>query len=178
MRLPAWQLYGLRIPGAAPRTEDEAVASGDVPVAEPWNPGDDTGWRDYHRQMFDLASAPNGFVRWKINSTGVNVARALMGARNRGRAAWVAQYGLEPVRWPLPHPPAVVWMPYMAHAACLRCTWIGSGDSAADDAASAAREHASEYLPSDSPALQLVDAPMPVWRRDGPYDEMGPTWAR
>jgi len=53
-------------------------------------PEADTGWADYHAQMFDLSKAPHGsFVRWKIRSSGVNIARQLAEARNRGLAAWI-----------------------------------------------------------------------------------------
>ncbi len=77
-------------------------------------PEDDIGWADYHAQMFDLSKATHGsFVRWKIQSSGVNIARQLAEARNRGLTAWTEGHG--PVAdWSLPHPPTVLWMPYMA----------------------------------------------------------------
>lgn len=91
-------------------------------AADGFSAGDDAGWENYHGQMFDLASAPNAFIRWRIKSTGVNIARALMAARNRGRSAWTAEHGPDPTGWPLPHPPAVLWLPYAGYAACLQCT--------------------------------------------------------
>ena len=57
---------------------------------------DDTGWEDDHRRLWDLSKAPhNSFLRFKINSSGVNVTRQLASARNRGLAAclgctWIA----------------------------------------------------------------------------------------
>lgn len=46
---------------------------------------DDAGWAEYHAQVFDLTTAPHGsFLRWKIQSSGVNIARQLGAARNRG----------------------------------------------------------------------------------------------
>lgn len=139
---------------------------------------DDTGWQKYHRRMFDVSQAPNDFIRWKMNSSGVNIARGLMAARNRGGAAWVDEHGPDPTGWPLPHPPAVLWMPSSATAACLRCYWVDDrGIRTPDEAAVLARLHAAEYLPAGSPALRLLAAPLPVWCRDGPNDGPGPTTA-
>ena len=135
---------------------------------------DDTGWADYHGQMWDLKNVqPNSLASWKINSTCVNIARQLASARNRGLAAWVQEHGLAE-HWPLPHPPAVLWLSHSPYAACLGCTWIVSS-LALDRAAGLAREHASEGLGDDLRALLL--APIRVWHRDGPYDEPGPARA-
>lgn len=143
----------------------------------PWWPGDETGWERYHEQMFDLAAAPNGFVRWKIQSTGVNIARQLAGARNRGAAAWRTEHGDDPDRWPLAHPPAVVWMPYAASAACLRCLWIDHTVSRPDQAAAAARRHSLKYLPEGSEAVRLLLDPLRVWARHAPGDGPAPAIA-
>jgi len=135
---------------------------------------DDTGWADYHRQLWDLKKVqPNSLASWKINSTGVNIARQLASARNRGLAAWVQAHGTVE-HWPLPHPPAVLWLSHSPYAACLGCTWIASVLDL-DRAAALAREHASEGLRDDLHDLAL--APVRVWRRDGPHDDPGPEWA-
>lgn len=127
---------------------------------------DDTGWEDYHRQMFDLTPAPSAFIRWKRMSTGVNIARGLMGARNRAVKAWVAEHGVDTEAWPLAHPPAVLWMPHAATAACLRCTWVhGPQVLTVDDAAALAREHAEAHLHGTKHAALALAAPVRVWRR-------------
>ncbi len=74
--------------------------------------------------MFDLTAERTAFAQWKVYSTGVNVARQLAGARNRGRQSWLTEHGTDPERWPLPHPPLVLWLPYRPFAACAACTWL------------------------------------------------------
>jgi hypothetical protein len=161
-----------------PNRPSRAAASNE-PTAARSARDNDAGWETYHEQMFDLSEAPNAFIRWKILSSGVNLARQLAGARNRGRAAWVAEHGQDPDAWPLPHPPAVLWMPTVASAACLRCLWLGyRGVGDPDEAAAAARGHAAEYVTADSAAARLLlREPLPVWQRDDPYDEPGPQTA-
>ena len=135
---------------------------------------DDTGWADYHGQLWNVKNVQrNSLASWKINSTGVNIARQLASARNRGLAAWVQAHG-SVEHWPLPHPPVVLWLSHSPYAACLGCTWI-AGTLDMGRAAALAREHASEGLSDDLHALVL--APIRVWRRDGPHDEPGPEWA-
>ena len=135
---------------------------------------DDTGWADYHGQLWDLKNVqPNSLASWKINSTCVNIARQLASALNRGLAARVREHG-PAEHWLLPHLPAVLWLSHSPYAACLGCTWIASA-LGLDRAAALAREHALEGLGED---LQpLMQAPIKVWRREGPFDEPGPAWA-
>jgi hypothetical protein len=127
----------------------------------PWWPGDETGYERYHRQLFTLDATASGFTRWKVLSTGINIARQLAGARNAGRAAWTAEHGPERTGWPLQHPPAVLWIPEAAYAACLRCWWLGGSGSERSEAAGAARRHAVSFA-VDDPALLLV-APVAMW---------------
>lgn len=137
---------------------------------------DDAGWEDYHGQMFNLTPAPNTFIAWKRQSTGVNVARGLMAARNRGCAAWIADHGDDPDAWPLLHPPAVLWMPFAATAACLRCTWVhGPSALSVDEAAVLARGHSEAHLPDSDQVTLLLWRQLPVWRRDP--EAAGPRWA-
>ena len=82
-----------------------------------------------------------------------------------------ARVGPQP---PLPHPPAVLRLSHSPYAACLGCTWI-AGVLDLDRAAALAREHAAENL-GNRPTT-LLRSPLRVWRRDGPYDEPGPSWA-
>ncbi len=97
--------------------------------------GDEAGWTEYHRRLYDLDAAPNGFVRWKIQSTGVSVARQLASARNRRVAAYTEAHGEDPLGWPLLHPPAVLWIPHAATAACLSCWWLDNHCANVDAAA-------------------------------------------
>ncbi len=138
-----------------------------------WPPGDESGWEDYHRQLYDLASATDGFSRWKIQSSGVNVARQLASARNRGLAAWVRTHGTDPEDWPLQHPPAVLWLPSMAHAGCLRCWWVTDALSSVDAAAAAARRHAVRSAEAVLPA-DLLLSPLPVWQSYAGRDRQAP----
>jgi len=135
----------------------------------------DTGWAGFRARLFPpSAAAPEGsWLRFKMNSAGLNIARQLAAARNRGLAAWKGEHGAV-ADWPLPHPPTVLWMPYMAYGACLGCTWVPCAH--ADDvdvAAGLARRHARREWGVRQDA-DLPSGPLAVWRRDGPFDEAGP----
>jgi hypothetical protein len=58
--------------------------------------------------MFDLDAPRSGFGQFVVMATGVKMARALASARNRARAAWMAEHGLDPELWPLLHPRLVL----------------------------------------------------------------------
>jgi hypothetical protein len=129
--------------------------------------------------MYDLSTGASGFVRWKIQTTGVNISQQLAGARNRGRAEWVAKHGRDEASWPLAHPPAVLWIPDMAYAACLRCSWLDHSVHKVRDAAASARQHSALHIdPDDTVALRYLAKQLKVWRRDGPWDSPGPKIAR
>ena len=135
---------------------------------------DDTGWADYHGQLWDLKNVqPNSLASWKINSTCVNIARQLASARNRGLAAWVEEHGLAE-HWLLPHPPVVLWLSHSPFAACLGCTWIASVLDM-DRAATHACVHASEG--AERRPSRPRAGPIRVWRCDGPFDGPGPELA-
>lgn len=92
--------YGLYQPGEPrprPRWSEQGQRSSEAAgrAAQPLQGEDGNwgGWEVYHRQMFDLSKAPNAWIRWKMNSTGVNIARGLVAARNCGWASCVAEYG-------------------------------------------------------------------------------------
>ncbi len=140
-------------------------------------PVDETGWEAYHRQMFDLSKVTNAFHRWKVNSTGVNMARTRRGIRNRARAAWIAEHGTLTAGWPLAHPPVVLWVPDVADPACLGCDWLGPGSFDPNLTGNHARHHATAHLPEGAARPVLLDAPLRVWRRDDPWDDPGPDWA-
>jgi hypothetical protein len=137
------------------------------PADPPWWPGDESGYQEYHRQLFSLTSMSCGFTRWKVLSTGINIARQLAGARNAARATWVALYGAEPAGWPLQHPPVVLWIPEMAYAACRGCWWLGDSSDERGAAADAARRHAVQSLAVGHPALALLLEPLAVWTHPG-----------
>lgn len=118
----------------------------------------------YYDAMYDAAAAPSALVRWKMGSTGRRIANDLAAARTRSLAAWQAERGVDPDTWPLPHPPAVLWLPDVAVAVCLRCSWLDRHGHGVPEATTAARRHALEYLADgDVVARQILDAPLPVW---------------
>jgi hypothetical protein len=87
----------------------------------------------FWHQLFSLESRRRSdWIGWKVRSTGYNIARRLWELRE------AAARGREPA---VGHPPVILWMPYMAHAACLGCTWIDLGDSDVTVAARRARAH-------------------------------------
>ena len=136
-------------------------------------PQDDEGWRAYHEQIFDLAAAPSAFVRWKIRSSGVHVARDLADARNTVLERWRDQHGRWQADWPVQHPPVVVVMrEQAARPACLGCLWIGSTSDDFAAAGAAARAHASQH--SDE-ADVLALGPVPVVQRADDDDDGVPT---
>lgn len=141
------------------------------PAEPPWWPGDESGYEEYHRQLFTLDATSSGFARWKVFSTGVNIARQLAGARNAGRADWMARHGVDPGSWPLQHPPVILWIPKMAYAACVRCRCLGASTSERSSAASAARRHAAAGLSAGDPALLLLLDPVPVYRHPAAPDD-------
>ena len=129
-------------------------------------PPDWSGWEVYHEQMFDVSKARSGWIAWKINSTGVNIARQLVATRNAARLGYLAEHGPLEAAWPLPHPPAVLWMPHFAHAACLGCLWLMDGERGdAASAGAAARAHARERAPGRAELEQLLERPLPVLPR-------------
>lgn len=131
------------------------------PHAFSW--GDETGHEQYHRQMYGvLDHVDDQWTRYKIMTTGLNMARKHVAARNRGRADWTARHGPDPDAWPMPHPPGVVWIPDSFAAVCFRCLWIDDDAADLDDAERLAREHALSFLTRPFPAL--LREPLMVWQ--------------
>ena len=163
--------------GTTVTTEANELDSYDYrPAHPPWWPGSEDGYEEYHRALFVLTAQTTAFNRWKTMTTGINIARQLAGARNKGRAAWVREHGADVEGWPLPHPPAVVWFPSTAYAACLRCWWLGESGEAGL-AASSARRHAASFLLPGDVRMTLLLSPLPVWHRRLSGEERGPRWA-
>lgn len=125
----------------------------------------------YHRTLWDVESVEDPFVRWMMRSTGMKIARGLAQARGRALAAWTAEHGEESEAWPLPHPPAVLWTPSVANAACLGCTWLARCDHTARGCAREARRHATGSIKGLNEYQEgLLTEPLTVWRTDGPPD--------
>jgi hypothetical protein len=81
---------------------------------------------------------------------------------------------MDGTRWPFPHPPVLLWLPDVLHAACLGCEWIEDGSDGAAVAA-LARKHAIE-LGGDADRVRLTR--VWVWGRGGPRDSWPPfRWA-
>ena len=97
-------------------------------------------------------------------------------ARNRALTAWVSAFGDDRAGWPLPHPPAVLWTPYLARAACLSCWWLDSGCADADAAAGSARRHAQEHAPEPVDVNLLLPA-LQVFQPYGGRDPDASRWA-
>ncbi len=77
----------------------------------------------------------------------------------------------------MPHPPAVLWLPSVAHGACLRCWWLQPSCSSPDGAASAARRHALDVAPRDALDVDLLLAPVPVSQSYAQRDRDAPSRA-
>lgn len=125
----------------------------------------------YFAALWDVDSVEDPFVRWMMGSTGMKIARALAVTRSRALAAWVSEHGEDPDGWSLPHPPAVLWSPSVANAACLGCTWLARGDRTTHGCAREARRHAAAAVSAPSAEQKrLLAEPLTVWRADGPPD--------
>ena len=139
-----------------------------IPTTEPWAP--------YFRQLWPSYLTPrSGFIAWKHCTTGVHIAETLWDLRQGLRGEWILSHGSNPETWPIAHPPAVLWMPYIAHAACLRCSWLGEGgDSSLEVASRNAKEHAILGGCDTRVAARIR---VPVGERGGPSDEpLGIRW--
>ena len=95
-------------------------------LVESWTPGigyADT-WGPYHELLFPLRMT-TPFIRFKIMSSGVNVARRLWDERQLLRAEFETAQGEDPDQWPVSHPGVVLEsVESIAHGACLGCQWF------------------------------------------------------
>jgi hypothetical protein len=63
--------------------------------------------------------------RWKIRSTGTNIARRLWDQREELRGEYEDVHGTDPALWPVQHPGVVLdAVLSTAHGACLGCQWF------------------------------------------------------
>ena len=118
-------------------------------LVDSWTPGrsDHSSWGPYHQVLFRPREV-TPWVRYKIMTTGVNVARRLWDEREQKRVEYEAAHGDDPEEWPVRHPGVVLEsVQWMAHAACLGCQWLAPrGTSTRVEgwratAADVAREH-------------------------------------
>jgi hypothetical protein len=90
-----------------------------------WTPSTSVGWRAYHQSMFPPGRLVTPWIRFKVMSTGVNIARRLWDQREELRAAYEVEHGSDQDGWPHRHPGIVLTaVPSTAHGACLGCEWF------------------------------------------------------
>ena len=111
-----------------PRAKSELV--------ERWTPSSSVGWRAYHKALFPPGRLVTPWIRFKVMSTGVNVAQRLWDQREELREAYEVEHGSDQDGWPYRHPgvviDAVLWI---AQTACLGCQWIDMPGTSMRDAA-------------------------------------------
>lgn len=146
--------------------EQTRVGASFLPTTEPWAP--------YYRYLWpDYASPRSGYIAWGYGTTGVSMAQAMWNARERTREQWEIDFGHDPAEWDVGHPPVVLWIPNVAHAACLRCLWIDRGsDSTPWSAGNRARGHSVDRGSNPDVVRHLR---VPVSERKGPIDDPLPS---
>ncbi len=95
-------------------------------LVDSWTPGrsGDSSWGPYHQVLFRPHKV-TPWIRFKIMSSGVNIARRLWDEREALRVAHEAVHGDDREGWPVRHPGIVLEsVQWMAHAACLGCQWL------------------------------------------------------
>jgi len=96
-----------------------------------------------------------------------NISMSLWKIREQARSDWESDHGTRVERWPVAHPPAVLWIPFFANAACLGCTWIdrrtfGEGDLLQAGARARAHSVGAGCDPEQVDRLQI-----PISQHDG-----------
>ena len=138
----------------------------------PVNPGR-VPYADYFRAICPGGQRPrNKWAAHKYRTTYINITRDYWDARERARIEWEAN--ASDVSNRVTHPPVVLWVPMMAHGACLRCTWISQGGTSIDDAASSARAHS---VSQGADPQVVADLRVSLSQRDGQNDDpLDRTW--
>lgn len=139
----------------------------------PLDPGE-VAFANYFRTICPGAKRPrNAWAAYKYRTTYMNLAEAYWEARERARLDWESSAG--DLALPVEHPAVVLWLPFVAHGACLKCNWIDGGRSSIGDAAASARSH-SIALGAD--AEVVTELSVPISERRGPSDQpLGRRWA-
>ena len=84
----------------------------------------DHEWGAYFNTMFPPRLV-TPWIHFKMNSTGLNVARRYWDQREVLRLEYEAVHGSDPTSWPTRHPGVVLdAVEWMGHAACLGCQWF------------------------------------------------------
>jgi hypothetical protein len=110
-----------------PRAKSELI--------ERWTPPTSIGWRAYHKSFFPPGGLVTPWIRFKVMSTGVNVARRLWDQREELREAYEVEHGSDQDDWPHRHPGIVIdAVQWVAHAACLGGQWIDVPGTSMSDA--------------------------------------------
>jgi hypothetical protein len=74
------------------------------------------------QEHFPPGGVVTPWIRFKVMSSGVNVARRLWDRREELREAYEGVHGSDPESWPHSHPGIVIdAVQFVAHAACLGC---------------------------------------------------------
>ena len=101
-----------------PGRKDELVDS--------WTPGSGyaDSWGPYHQALFPPHQVTH-WIKFKIATSGVNIARRLWDEREALRLDYQAAHGDDPDAWPVRHPGVVLEsVQWVAHAACIGCQWF------------------------------------------------------
>jgi hypothetical protein len=78
-----------------------------------WTPSTSWGWRAYHESMFPPGRLVTPWIRFKVMSTGVNIARRLWELRE----AYEVEHGSDQDCWPHRNPGIVLTaVPSIAHS--------------------------------------------------------------
>ena len=164
--------------GATPASECVADVAPDLDEAAPrrgFRPTTED-WADYYRQLYPGHANPqSGFQVWKYATTAVDITRGFWVARERARATWEAEHRDDASAWPISHPPVVLWLPAIAKAACLACTWIDpNGDADPSVVGEIARRHSIGHG-ADLESVRRLR--VPISARQGVSDEpLERTW--
>ena len=104
------------------------------------------------QELFPPGGLVTPWIRFKVKSTGVNVARRLWDQREELREAYEVEHGSDPDNWPHRHPGIVIdAVQFVAHAACLGCQWIDQPGTPMEElgwreaCAALARRHESSH---------------------------------
>ena len=119
-------------------------------LVERWTPST-TSWGAYHRAIFPSREPVTPWIRFKLMSSGVNIARRLWDERESLRLEYEAVHGGDSQDWPVSHPGVVLEsVKWVAHPACLGCQWFHRGVSMHDhDWRERAAEQALRHQDSD-----------------------------
>ena len=157
--------WAARPDAARPERTDAATGGrhqADGPLAPSFVPTDEP-WAEWYRQLWPGHTAPRSpWVRYCYASSAVSITRSLWEERRAELATWTGRHGSDPARWPVAHPPAVLFMAGRCWAACLGCTFVAGGvgdDEGQADAIATAVAHAEAHG-ADRETLEAQGVPV------------------